>query len=99
MHDEEEDDIHDDPQARRRALQDLRRQIISRVNASEDIVLLESLLEMIEDAESDIMEAERDPEQVEAAEQTDVHGKKKIPPPLNRPNQNTVDNWLDQLGR
>lgn len=99
MHDEEEDDIHDDPQARRRALQDLRRQIISRVNASEDIVLLESLLEMIEDAESDIMEAERDPEQVEAAEHSDSPGKKKIPPPLNRPNQNTVDNWLDQLGR
>ena len=98
MYDEEEDD-GPDPQAQRRALQDLRRQIISRVNASEDIVLLESLLEMIEDAESDIMEAERDPEQVEAAEQVDAHGKKKIPPPLNRPNQNTVDNWLDGLGR
>lgn len=96
----DEEDETPDPQAQRRALQDLKRQVMRKVDTLQDSFLLEAILEMIADAEGDLMEGEQDPEEAAAAEHTQERpNNRKHPPPLNRPNQNTVDNWLDGLGR
>jgi hypothetical protein len=98
MH-EEEDDIQDEA-ARRRALQELKRRIIQKVQASEDDVLLESVFEMIEDAEGDFMDGNKDPEEVEAAEQDyERPGNRKRPPPIHQKYKNDAESWLEGLGR
>jgi hypothetical protein len=96
---EEEDDDRD-PQAQKRALQDLKRQVMRRVDGIADPYLLQSILEMIEDAEGDLMEGNKDPEEVDASNVDRDHpDNRTLPPPINRANQNTLDNWLDGLGR
>jgi hypothetical protein len=95
-----EDEEATDPQAQRRALQDLKRQVMRKVDGITDPFLLQSILEMIEDAEGDLMDGNQDPEEIEAAESRHEHpDNRKLPPPVNKPPQNTLDNWLDGLGR
>jgi hypothetical protein len=95
---EEEEEF--DPAERKRLLQDLKGQVIRKVNAIQDPVLLESLLETIDDAGSDIMEGNKDPELVEAAEVDLEHpDNRKKPAPINQRYKNDADSWLDGLGR
>jgi hypothetical protein len=97
MRDEEEEL---DEAGRRRQLQDLKRQVMRKVDGITDPFLLESILEMIEDAEGDLMEGEKDPEIVAASENDREHPDNRTKPaPINRPAQNDADSWLDGLGR
>lgn len=96
-----EEDDNFDPAERKRLLQDLKRQVVSKVNGIDDEVLLQSILEMIVDAQSDIMEGEKDPELSEAASIFDeMHPEnKRKPAPVNQKPKNDADSWLDGLGR
>lgn len=96
MKDEEQ---HDDAE-RRRQIQDLKRQVIRKVDGLKDPILLASILELIEDAEGDFMDAEKDPEIVEASlNERDHPGNRTKAAPINRPNKSDADSWLDGLGR
>ncbi len=96
MKDEEQ---HDDAE-RRRQIQDLKRQVIRKIDGLKDPILLSSILELIEDAESDFMGAEKDPEIVEASlNERDHPGNRTKAAPINRPNKSDADSWLDGLGR
>ena len=96
MKDEEQ---HDDAE-RRRQIQDLKRQVIRKIDGLKDTILLSSILELIEDAESDFMDAEKDPEIVEASlNERDHPGNRTKAAPINRPNKSDADSWLDGLGR
>ncbi|MBK9449296.1 MAG: hypothetical protein IPN95_07740 [Bacteroidetes bacterium] len=96
MKDEEQ---HDDAE-RRRQIQDLKRQVIRKIDGLKDPILLSSILELIEDAESDFMDAEKDPEIVEASlNERDHPGNRTKAAPINRPNKSDADSWLDGLGR
>ncbi len=89
-----------DPIERKRMLQDMRREITRRLEGIQDEFLLNSVLEMLDDAESDLMEGEKDPELVEASEYDQMHpDNRRKPAPINRPNKNNADDWLDGLGR
>lgn len=98
-HEEEHEEIIDDA-TRKRQIQDLKRQVIRKVDGLTDPILLASILELIEDAESDFMDAEKDPEIVEASlNERDHPGNRTKAAPVNRPPQNDADSWLDGLGR
>ena len=96
---EEEEDIN--PAARKIALQNLKRQVMRKVDAVQDEVLLQSIMELIEDSEGDLMEGEKDPELVEEASEHDrMHpDNKRKPAPIHQPNKNNANDWLEGLGR
>jgi hypothetical protein len=56
-----------DPIERKRMLQDMRREISRKIEGIQDEYLLNAVLELIEDAEGDLMEGEKNPELVEAS--------------------------------
>ena len=98
MIDHEEEEIDD--YAKKRQVQDLKRQVLRKVDGIQDFFLLTAIMELIEDSEGDLMEGEKDPEIVQAAEQErDHHGNRTNLAPVNRPPKNDADSWLDGLGR
>lgn len=98
MRDEEEEIMDDATQ--RRQLQDLKRQVIRKIDGITDPFLLATIMEMIDDAESDLMDGEKDPEIVEASlNERDHPGNRTKAAPINRPNKSDADSWLDGLGR
>jgi hypothetical protein len=95
---EEEQEIT--PFERKRALLELKRQVVRKVDSIQDEILLQSILELINDAEVDYMDAEKDPELVAASEIDLEHpDNKRRPAPVNQPNKNNSSDWLDGLGR
>lgn len=89
-----------DPIERKRAMQELKRQVIARVNGSDDDVLLQAVLEMIVDAENDIMEGEKNPELANDSEFDEMHpDNRRKPAPVHQKPKNDADSWLDGLGR
>jgi hypothetical protein len=98
----DEEDESFDPVAHQRMLQDLKRQIMRKLDPVDDEVLLQAVLEMVTDAEMDIMEGDKDPELAAAAEFDDdlLHpDNRKRPAPIHQKNKNDADSWLDGLGR
>jgi hypothetical protein len=96
----DEEDEGFDHAAHKRLLQDLKRQVMRKVDAVQDEVLLQAVLEMLTDAEIDFMDGEKDPELVEASEIDLEHpDNRRKPAPINQKNKNNADSWLDGLGR
>ena len=96
-----EEEEYSNPAARKAALQNLKRQVMRKVDGVQDEVLLQSILELIEDSEGDLMEGEKDPELAEEASEHDrMHpDNKRKPAPIHQPNKNNANDWLEGLGR
>ena len=87
-----EEEEYTNPAARKLALQNLKRQVMRKVDAVQDEVLLQSILELIEDSEGDLMEGEKDPELVEEASEHDrMHpDNRRKPAPINQDRKSVV---------
>lgn len=75
-------------------MQELKRQIMRKLDKVEDRVLLDSILEMLNDHDS-----EEDEEGEEATSSVEREDNRKLPPPTTRRFKDDAESWLDGLGR
>ena len=76
-------------------MQELKRQIIRKLDKIEDEVLLNSVLEMLNDQDGD----EEEEEVADSGNWRDRKDNRTLPPPMDKRHKSDADSWLDTLGR
>lgn len=96
---EDEEEVLDDA-GRKRQLQELKRQVMRKVEGIQDPILLALILETIKDSEGDPMEGGKGAEISDTFEEDRNHPENRTrEAPINRPRKSDADTWLESLGR
>lgn len=75
-------------------MQELKRQIMRKLDHVDDEILLSSILEMLNDHDND-----EEQDEVEERSVLDREDNRTLPPPIDRRYKGDADSWLDSLGR